>query len=392
MTMERGRQDLLLGIVFFAALGVLLWATMNVTGLSLGQKTQERTVRFPQAAGLQAGDNVFVLGHRFGQVQRIEYERDAPAGRRIVVDLMFERPVVLTNRYRVQIREGSLLGGRQVEVDPGDGDQIVPPGDTLQGEVSLGALASLGDLFADGSVETDLKSIVSGLRSAIDRANRGEGTLGRILTDSKLYDEALGAVQSARASLEEIQSGRGAIGKAIYDQKVGDDLARIVDNVDAMVADARAGKGLLGAVLTDESIADKTRQIVDDVSTVTADVRAGKGAAGLLFRDEATAADLERITGGFADLADNVNDPNKGLIGALVADGEMRARAQRFVDDLADISTEIRMGNGLVSRLVYDDELGEEFSRVLNQVSRAIEDAREAAPVSTFFQVFSGAY
>ena len=44
--MDRIKRDTLLGIVFFGTLGFLLWATVNLTDLSL---SQQLLVYFPQA-------------------------------------------------------------------------------------------------------------------------------------------------------------------------------------------------------------------------------------------------------------------------------------------------------------------------------------------------------
>ncbi len=52
----------------------------------------------------------------------------------------------------------------------------------------------------------------------------------------------------------------------------------------------------------------------------------------------------------------------------------------------------MRKGEGVLGKLIQDKEMGERLDRMLTQVIRAIEDAREAAPVSTFFQVFAGAF
>ena len=55
--MDRIQRDTLLGVVFFGTLGFLLWATVNLTDLSL---SQELAVRFPQAGSVDVGTNVMV--------------------------------------------------------------------------------------------------------------------------------------------------------------------------------------------------------------------------------------------------------------------------------------------------------------------------------------------
>ena len=64
------KRDTLLGLVFFGGLGLLGWATVTLTSLSLEPKPSV-TVRFANALGLRTGDPVFVLGKRYGQVTEV---------------------------------------------------------------------------------------------------------------------------------------------------------------------------------------------------------------------------------------------------------------------------------------------------------------------------------
>ena len=42
--------------------------------------------------------------------------------------------------------------------------------------------------------------------------------------------------------------------------------------------------------------------------------------------------------------------------------------------------------------VLNDEDMGRRLDSMIRQITRAIEDAREAAPVGTFFQVFSSAF
>ena len=46
----------------------------------------------------------------------------------------------------------------------------------------------------------------------------------------------------------------------------------------------------------------------------------------------------------------------------------------------------------MIGAMINDEDLAIRFRRILNQVSRAIEDAREAAPISNFVQVLLGVF
>jgi hypothetical protein len=47
---------------------------------------------------------------------------------------------------------------------------------------------------------------------------------------------------------------------------------------------------------------------------------------------------------------------------------------------------------GLLSKLINDPILGQQLDRLFSQVTGALEDAREAAPMGTFFQVLAGPF
>ena len=150
--------------------------------------------------------------------------------------------------------------------------------------------------------------------------------------------------------------------------------------------------GLLGRLFADAELGVYARDLVADFRAIAADLRAGRGPLGALLADPDVEAELRRITGGTADLVDRANDPEAGIVGALFGDRELRDELDGFVRMLGNVAEELQNGRGLLARLIYDEELGEQLARVLNQVARAIEDAREAAPVATFFTVFQGAF
>ncbi|MBK8976426.1 MAG: MCE family protein [Planctomycetes bacterium] len=391
--MERPRQDLILGLVFFAALGTLVTATLFLKDLPFLRETEVRTIYFANAAGLRVGDNVFVLGNRMGEVEQVVYDPGAmDPQRRIIVTVRFDRPVRLTERAEVMIAEGSLLGGRQIQIDPGDGASVVPPTQPLLGTQRDSGLDSIAKLFGDPQLEADLKAFVAGLREMVQSVNRGEGTLGKLLTDGALYDALLGTAQSLRRSLVQIESGSGTVGRLIYDQPMGEDIAATVASFRSVADKADRGAGLVGRLLNDGELADVVAGIADDFAKVARDVREGRGTVGLLLQDEGFAADLRTTVANARDFSGRLSDPESGLVGELVAGRDTRDRFVSIVAGIDAIVDDARNGRGLLARLLTDEELGEQFSRVLNQVARAIEDARESAPIGTFFQVFSGSF
>ena len=70
----------------------------------------------------------------------------------------------------------------------------------------------------------------------------------------------------------------------------------------------------------------------------------------------------------------------------------MHKAGQALIANLSEASRKINEGEGMLGRLISDEELGEKLDRLLSQVTGAIEDARESAPVSTFFQVIAATF
>lgn len=391
--MERNRQDLVLGLVFFASIALLMWATIELTGLSFLGEPQQRRVWFRHASGLREGDNVFVLGHRLGSVASIRYNGAAQsADERIEVVLRLDQPIEVRDGYHIEIEPGSLLGGVQIQIDPGEGGPTLAAETPLRGAVRVGGLDAVGELFADDQLGTDLKSIASGVRELVDGLQRGEGTLGALFKDRSAFDDLTATLRSARNSLQAIEAGEGSLGRMIYSAELADDLSATVAHARSVAADIDEGDSVLARLVGDAELGARMDRIVTQVEGVTSGLDEGRGALGALLREEAVAADFRRISSGFADVADNLNDPSKGMLGDLIAGGETRQRFQSIVADFSDMSGTIREGRGLIGKLIYDEELPEQFSRMMNQISRAIEDAREAAPIGTFFQVVSGAF
>ena len=355
--MTRARQDLLLGLVFFTGLTFLLWATFKLSGFTLEPPDEHRAF-FENAVGLREGDTVFVLGHRVGQVKEIDYRGSNERDARIAILMSVKTAIAFRTDYRITIQEGSLLGGKLIEIDPGTSPDLLPAGTVLIGRVRPSGIEALGQLLDDPQIKADFKNIVAGISKTFDNLNASDTSIGKLFTESLLYDELLGTFSSGRRSLEELEKGTGGLGRLIYDPNVGDDVVSITGDVADMVANARAGRGAVGRLLSDPETERKLDEILD----------------------------------GFADVANKASDPEAGLIGELLGGQEMRDDAIAVFDDLSDVTNEIRNGNGIANRVVYDEDMGEQLERILNQVSRAIEDAREAAPIGTFFTVFSGAF
>ena len=84
--------------------------------------------------------------------------------------------------------------------------------------------------------------------------------------------------------------------------------------------------------------------------------------------------------------------PAAGALGAITSDADMARDLKLAVANLRFVSDQLTRQQGLIGVLLNDEDVALRFRRILTQVSRAIEDAREAAPISNFVQVLLGTF
>ncbi|MHC5062406.1 MAG: MlaD family protein [Planctomycetota bacterium] len=385
--MNRSRQDVLLGIVFFGGLATLLWATTALTDLSLQTRPQLQ-VLFRDVSGLRIGDQTYILGHHWGQVKEIRYQEGSLPDERIAVLLELDEELTLKSDADIKIMDASLLGAKRVEIDPGIADQDWPAGLPLRGRLQKNGIDALGDMVNS----EDVQAIIDNLRSAVENLNSDESTIGKLLLDSVLYDELNATVQSARRSLEELEKGESTLGRLIYSNEMGATVDSAVTRIDSVAGKIDEGEGTLGMLVNDTETAENVKQAIESIRSVAVKVDTGDGTFGRLVNSTETADNMDAAIVNIRDTFEKANDPEAGILGALVADAELRGKFVSIVDDAEAIFTEAREGNGLLANLINNEEWTRSFDRILTQVSRAVEDAREAAPVGTFFQVLAGAF
>jgi len=385
--MYKPKRDTVLGLVFFCGLLLLLVATATLGNFSLAPR-QDEVVYFPDAGGLRTGDPVLVLGTRYGQVLDISMDLLQPS-HRVKVQIQLDGKVVFYRDASFRIADANMLGGKQVEIDPGkDATTLWPASEAKRGTTGTNPFEAIGRQFDDDS----LKEAIGGVNTFFKTLNDKDGSIQKLLNETALYDKAIKFLDSLQKTADALATTEGVAGKLIHDTQMGDNVDRIIKNFDEIVAKVNSGRGPLGAVIHDEKVEQDLKAIVDDVAKLTKDAREGKGALGMLLSDEDIRDKMKSVIDDLADITTKANDPKSGLLGALLSDPELLADGRKVLDDLAFLTDELRKGDGVLGKLITDKEMGERLDRVFGQVIRAIEDAREAAPVSTFFQVFSGAF
>ena len=81
-----------------------------------------------------------------------------------------------------------------------------------------------------------------------------------------------------------------------------------------------------------------------------------------------------------------------GTIARLINDAAMYNDLKKTMDTFAKVAADISEGKGTIGKLVADSGLHDTAMKVLKQISSAIEDAREQAPISAFSGALLGGF
>ncbi len=394
-----GTRQLLLGIFFLVAFGILGVYTLYLYELSwFGDRTVWQ-VEFPEANGLRVGDGVRASGMRIGRVTRMTFDPGAPLAKRINVTVSLETPVVLHEGYAIRIEETTLLGGRNIDIDTGPpGAPVLPvgPDDVLVGTLESPPLDALADLVVENrealhSILENADAIVAGVRA-------GNGPMGMLVTDEEVKGR-LGSgigdfatfMGDAKSISADIRAGKGTLGRLFTEEelyesarRIGSDLEASLGDLKVLAADLEAGRGTVGRLLRDDGLADTVQKAVEDLQAIVDKVKRGEGTLGRLVTDDAIAERIQSIA--------TKIDQGEGVLGALIADDEMYRNLSAALSDLSDVVAKVKSGEGTVGRLIQDDEVYAEILAAAQLLTRSLEDYREAAPVSTFTSVLFGAF
>jgi ABC-type transporter Mla subunit MlaD len=389
--MDRIRRDTLLGLVFFGTLGFLLWATVNLTDIAVDGARLK--VWFDQAGSCAVGTNVMVLGKKIGKVHAIDidFERDK---RPVLMELLLRERIPLREKYSIVVRGEGVLGAKIIYIDPGlPGGPLLPDSTEWIGEVEPNAFEQIGNIAnGQGPVGENLNGTLANLRELTSRMvmKEGGGTIAKLVNDSELHDRLVESVRQLQEIFTAVNEGKGAIGQLIVNAETGDNARNLVANLRSISDRLLTTDGMLGVLLNDKETAMNVQTLVANLQTMVANSSQGKGMLGRIVADEALAQQFASLVANLDTLMARAVDPSAGIVGALTSDPQGAENLRMTIANLREVTDKLTRNEGLIGALINDKDMAVRFRRILTQVSRAIEDAREAAPIANFVQVLLG--
>ena len=365
--MSSGIKQMIVGLLFFGAIGILGFYTIVVGEITLKEPMMLH-VYFDRVAGLQEGNTVRISGLDVGKVKEMKLK-----GAGVEALLRIDKPVDIYRDYQITIRHYSPLGGRYVDILRGHKEEGLADYSKLRGE-------TVPELFdeASGLVEENRKNfreIVENLRNVTRSLDEATGTLGKFIKDPSVFhktnqilDEVRATATDLRVIVRDVRSGRGAMGRLLTDDTMLKDLNETVANLRVITEDLKKGKGPAGVLLRDEKAAGELKATMADLRKIVRDIEEAR---------------VGETMSGIRDVVAKVNR-GEGVAGTLLNDKELARDLKQSVAHLREITRAVRSGEGTLGKLIMDPSLFKEANRLIVELRESTEDVREQAPINAF--------
>lgn len=271
-----GKRTLQLG--FFVILSTVI---LVITVYLIGQKkdifsnTINLRVKFGNANGLQAGNNVRLSGINVGSVLSVVIQNDST----IEVTMRIREDVRLHIKQNAIATIGTdgLMGNMLVNISPGKGDaQIVNDGDLLQ---TYSRIKTDDILKTLTTTNENAALLTSDLLEIVQEIKQGKGTVSYLLNDTSLRQQVFITVSNlkrATAQTNEVLSQLNQISTSV---KVGNGLAGwVINDTTTQVKIKSTLEGLETASL-------KINSSIDNLNQMLSDLGEGEGAIPALMKD-----------------------------------------------------------------------------------------------------------
>ena len=173
-------------------------------------------------------------------------------------------------------------------------------------------------------------------------------------------------------------------------EEMGRALSGFQDTINAV----NAGEGTLGKLLKDETVYNNIAQISKDFSKIMSRLEGGEGSLGMLLAadDGQLYDDGKALMANLRMISQNLAD-GKGTLGQLMS-GEDTAfqDLEATLASVRSISESISEGEGTLGKLVRDAKLYDETTLLVEDIRAAVDDLREASPITSFGSVLFGAF
>jgi phospholipid/cholesterol/gamma-HCH transport system substrate-binding protein len=273
-------REIKTAILVITSILLFIWGYSFLKGKDLFNNYKTFYVEYANVEGLSPSAPVTINGLVIGKVKSITINEKGS----LLVELQINTDFPISKSSTATIYEASLIGGKQVAINPNLNDKIITEdGDYLVGNIQPSLMTSLGDKAAPvmAKIEklmTSADQLVNSFNSVMDA--KGQADLKKSLAElSATMEQFHNVATNANVILDE---NKGQLkGMVTNFNKVSDNFVKISDSLN---------KANLGQTVRN------LNATLSKVDGLMKDLESGKGTMGKLLKDEALYANLEKTS------------------------------------------------------------------------------------------------
>jgi phospholipid/cholesterol/gamma-HCH transport system substrate-binding protein len=274
---ENRKTNIKVGVTVIFALFIFLLILGWAKRITIAGDYNVLKMRFDSVSGLELGDHITINGVKMGKVHDIKIE-----GNSVIVEGYIPKNVIIKKDARATVEMLDLMGGKKIELKPGESDEIFDFNDILEGRLSTdipGALAMVGN------VEQDLKSIILDTRDLLEQINKhlsDENTINSlknslrnleeittnlneflIKNNSKL-EKTIDNISSLTDKSEKFLTQNADTLIATFNETrvLISNLNKVVNSLDLILSQTQSKENNFGKILYDEELYEKLKQSI----------------------------------------------------------------------------------------------------------------------------------
>ena len=159
-----------------------------------------------------------------------------------------------------------------------------------------------------------------------------------------------------------------------------------------LIDEATRTIALLKKNLEEGKVLENLSATMADIKKITGKLQAGEGTVGKLLMEDVVYNDLKTTTANLKDISNRLAAGESTLGKLLAKDDALYRDVASAATSIKNIAAKIEKGEGTIGKLTQDESLYLDVKKTMSEARAAIDDFREAAPLTTFSSLFIGAF
>ncbi len=282
--------------VFGVLMILCAWAGIRfLSGIDIFSRNAEYIAVYDQVNGMQEASPVLIRGVKVGTVTAIEF--DPQKSDKVALCLTVQRKYAIPRNSLAKMVSSSIMGGKSIEIELGNGSEVLESGDTILSSATPDMMESLSSqmnpiLERVTTLADELTTTLEGVNMIVEQnADNIKGLTTHLNSIASNIDNILGEEREGlKQTLKGVEEFSTALGRnsermdslmtnlATFSERLAS--AEVVENLDRTLADLNAllsgmesGEGTLGQLAKDKALYDNLASASENLSRLLQDLR-----------------------------------------------------------------------------------------------------------------------